>query len=259
VSLSGGALSLPRPGPGEVLVVIAQRPTETDGIADAGAGLAPDDLARAVTMAHDGKRRAFLAGRMLARAALAAATGRAGASLVLVADVNGRLDVDGEPGHNVRFSITHGRVHDAVAVALGVRVGIDVEEFAPPDRDGVAETVISAVEFAEFDKLAPQQRDRAFPRLWTRKEAVMKAAGVGFLVYPRGFDVGVADGPAVVLAGAGGLPGGPWFVVDLPGEVPGAVAVEGSGGRCSWCASDASRGRRPLHAGGIDLAQTWQS
>ncbi len=227
VALKGGALSLPRPGPGEVLVVIAQRRTDIDGMADAIAGCAAADLAQATAFLHDGKRTAFLAGRRLARAALEAATGRAGASFILVPDANGRLDVHGEQGLSVCFNISHGRMHDAAAVALGVRIGIDIEELAPPDRDGVAETVMSAWELGHFMSLPAHERDRAFLRLWTRKEAVMKAAGVGFLVEPRGFGVGVGDVPAIVPAGAGGLPGGPWFVVDLPGSVPGAVAVEG--------------------------------
>jgi 4'-phosphopantetheinyl transferase len=222
-----GGLSLPRPGPGEVLVVFAKRRTDIDGMADAIAGCAPADLAQATAFVHEGKRSAFLAGRRLARAALEAATGRAGASFILVPDANGRLDVHGEQGLSVCFNISHGRMHDAAAVALGVRIGVDIEELPPPDRDGVAETVMSAREFAQFNSLPARERDRAFLRLWTRKEAVMKAAGVGFLVDPRNFDVGVAGGSPIVPGGAGGLPGGPWFIVDLPGDVSGAVAVEG--------------------------------
>jgi 4'-phosphopantetheinyl transferase len=215
---------LPRPGPGEVLVVLAERKT---GAAVNDAGFSPDDVARADAMVHAGKRMAFLAGRSLARSALEAATGLPGLTFVLVPDANGRLELHGEPDRAVHFNISHGRMHDAVSVALGMRVGIDIEEFAPPDRDGVAETMMSPSEFMYFISLPAHERDRAFLRLWTRKEAVMKAAGVGFLVEPRGFCVGLADMPLIVPAGAGGLPGGPWFVFDLPGAVPGALATEG--------------------------------
>ncbi len=203
--------------------MLAERKTD---IAENDARLAPDDVARADAMVHAGKRLAFLAGRRLVRAALEAATGLPGLTLDLVPDANGRLELGGEPSQAIHFNISHGRIHDAVAVAQGVRVGIDVEEFAPPDRDGVAQAVMSPSEFPRFMGLPARKRDNAFLRLWTRKEAVMKAAGVGFLVEPRGFSVGVADAPLIVPAGAGGLPGGPWFVFDLPGAVPGAVATE---------------------------------
>ena len=216
------------PQPGEILAVLMDRASPPGWLA---ATLPAQDLARAAGIRHAGKAASFLAGRRLLRAVLEVATGRPGADLDLVADANGRLELAGDLRRSVRFNLTHGRRHEAVAVVIGANVGIDVEEFAPPDRDGVAETVLSDDEYAAYLAIPSTGRDTAFLRAWTRKEAVLKAAGVGFLVEPRGFAVGVADEPLVVPAGAGGLPGGPWTVIDLPGAVPAAVAGEGQGWR----------------------------
>lgn len=224
---------LPRPGPGEIVCVLMERDRLPGWLDEAmpERALPDDDRRRAAAIRHAGKRAAFLSGRRLLRTLLEVATGRPGPGLNLVADANGRLELTGDLRRAVRFNLTHGRRHDAAVVALGVEVGVDVEEFAPPDRDGVAETVLSAAELAAYRALPATGRDAAFLRAWTRKEAVLKAAGVGFLVEPRGFAVGVDDTPLVVPAGAGGLPGGPWFITDVPGGVPAAVAVEGEGRR----------------------------
>lgn len=219
---------LARPQPGEILAVLMKRENPPAWLADA---LPVQDLSRVADIRHAGKAASFLAGRRLLRAVLEVATGRPGADLDIVADANGRLELAGDLRRRVRFSLTHGRHHEAVAVAIGADVGIDVEEFAPPDRDGVAETVLSEDEFAAYLAIPPAGRDTAFLRAWTRKEAVLKAAGVGFLVEPRGFAVGVSDTPLVVPAGAGGLPGGPWTVIDVPGAVPAAMAAQGQGWR----------------------------
>ena len=227
------AAALTKPKPGEVLAVLMDRnnPPSWLPAGPAAADLPDADRLRATAIRHAGKRESFIAGRCLLRAVLEAATGRPGATLDLVADANGRLELAGGLRRAVRFSLTHGRRHEAVAVALGADVGIDVEEFAPPDRDGVAETVLAEGELSAYRAIAAPHRDAAFLRAWTRKEAVLKAAGVGFLVEPRGFAVGVADTPLAVPAGAGGLPGGPWTVIDIPGPVPAAVAAEGEGWR----------------------------
>ena len=69
---------------------------------------------------------------------------------------------------------------------------------------------------------------RAFLAAWTRKEAVVKAAGTGLAMPLDGFDTGPVDGAGMRLVR--GLPGDRSFVVVSLGTLPGhlaAVALEG--------------------------------
>jgi 4'-phosphopantetheinyl transferase len=94
------------------------------------------------------------------------------------------------PGGKPRLVVEHDTLHaslshtkGAVAVAISrvAPVGVDVEAMAPlRELDLIADRMLTARErrevFASADALA------MFTRLWTRKEAVAKAFGVGFRV-----------------------------------------------------------------------------
>jgi 4'-phosphopantetheinyl transferase len=88
-------------------------------------------------------------------------------------------------------------------------------------------------ELAAFVALDPAERPDAFARLWVRKEALLKAGGLGFSVDPRAVSAGIGQHPVDPAR----LPNSDsaWHIADLPGagqEAPvGAVAL---------------RGRRPL-------------
>lgn len=82
------------------------------------------------------------------------------------------------------FSLSHSGDYVILAVA-GCRVGVDIEK------------VVSSAGFLEADCLTDQERawlseensDRAFFELWTGKESVMKATGLGFRLSPKSVDV----------------------------------------------------------------------
>ena len=80
-------------------------------------------------------------------------------------------------------------------------------------------------ELAAFRLLAGVEAESAFRRLWTRKEAVLKAAGMGFSRDPRSFAVGLSAD-----AGRVSLDGHDYALADLPGGI-GAVALAGH--RCA--------------------------
>lgn len=70
----------------------------------------------------------------------------------------------------------------ALAVAFDTRVGIDVElvRGRPPARlDRLAARVLDRTDLAAWRTRALQDRERAFLRAWTAKEAYLKALGVG--------------------------------------------------------------------------------
>lgn len=132
------------------------------------------------------------------------------------------------PDAGVRFNAAHGGGLVLVAVARGREVGVDVE---PLDRGpwlSLPGHVLTPAELRSLDGLGGKAHDAAFLRLWSRKEAVLKAAGVGLAVDPGLVAVsGPAEPPAVLGVPAAIGPASRWGLVDLslPG-VAAAVAVE---------------------------------
>jgi 4'-phosphopantetheinyl transferase len=67
-----------------------------------------------------------------------------------------------------------------IAVTRLDRVGVDVEEArSRVDMDAVARRILSDPERAEFDRLSATMRSAWLYSVWTKKEAFVKAMGVG--------------------------------------------------------------------------------
>ncbi|MEV6393933.1 4'-phosphopantetheinyl transferase superfamily protein [Streptomyces sp. NPDC051907] len=118
------------------------------------------------------------------------------------------------PGDGVHFSLSH--TSGLVMIALaGAPVGIDVESV--PDPGTVAEVAdqLHVQERRELDALPAAERPAAFARCWTRKEALLKATGVG-----------LNEELSRTLVGAGAEPASQddWLLADLPAG-PGYAAA----------------------------------
>jgi len=71
-----------------------------------------------------------------------------------------------------------------VAVARGVRVGIDVERVTRWTEATAEEGWLSAVEVSALRRLHPAEQAAAATRCWTQKEAVLKGLGTGLSLSP---------------------------------------------------------------------------
>lgn len=82
------------------------------------------------------------------------------------------------PGSEVRFNLTHAGGHALVAVTTRGAVGVDLEfPRAGFPLKAFTRRYFPAVEHELVLSAPPAERMRIFLRLWTRKEAVVKAAG----------------------------------------------------------------------------------
>ncbi|WP_073920516.1 4'-phosphopantetheinyl transferase family protein [Streptomyces sp. CB00455] len=139
------------------------------------------------------------------------------------------------PDSGLEFNLSRSGAHWLLAVAAGRQVGVDIEDGA---ASGFCEEssllVMSRAEIAHIEGQPDAQSRRAeFFRCWTRKEAVLKASGVGIVVDLPSVEVWPETRPAVLVRHE--EPTGPatWRVEDLPLGPPlfGAVAQElGSAG-----------------------------
>ncbi|MDI9470239.1 MAG: 4'-phosphopantetheinyl transferase superfamily protein [Bacillota bacterium] len=94
------------------------------------------------------------------------------------------------------FNLSHSG-NMVVLLADEQPVGVDVELITPYSQT-VAKKVFTAV---EQSWLSRQATDEAFFRLWTGKEAIMKALGLGFHLPPERFEIRPEEGFANIVGG----------------------------------------------------------
>lgn len=81
---------------------------------------------------------------------------------------------------SIEFSVTHSDPHGLIMIADHARVGIDVETpKAQRDYDAIAKMIFSPDEYADILSLTGQAKTDQFYRIWTFKEALVKAVGDG--------------------------------------------------------------------------------
>ena len=127
----------------------------------------------------------------------------------------------------VGFNVSHSGRHGLIAIGSRDRLGVDVEERASGrDLEGIGSMVFGPAEQRVLALAAGSRKVQIFYRLWTMKEALIKAQGSGFAMNPAGFEV-----PEAMLQGARSsilqLPREPasnWRLVDL-GEARFAAAL----------------------------------
>jgi 4'-phosphopantetheinyl transferase len=99
---------------------------------------------------------------------------------------NGKPRLSNPPdGNDPRFNLSHTAGLVAVAVSHGIELGLDVEALDPAHAD--LDTAEAFAHPAEWRALDPKAADfiPAFYRLWTRKEALAKATGLGLALEVR--------------------------------------------------------------------------
>lgn len=96
-----------------------------------------------------------------------------------------------QPG--LRFSLSHSQGLALIAIGRHGPLGADIERLRPmPDALGLARCCLTPRENAALGRLPRAHRDRALLTCWTRKEACLKATGLGLQVPLRMLEVGLA-------------------------------------------------------------------
>lgn len=129
---------------------------------------------------HD--RADYLAAHWLLRNALAS-TGIAPAQRCrFIIDKRGKPRIDPEFGRpELQFNLSHTRGLVACALCTTGAIGIDVERLVhKPDLADIAARYFCRSELALVEHAPPHRRTAVFTRLWTLKEAFIKATGEGF-------------------------------------------------------------------------------
>jgi 4'-phosphopantetheinyl transferase len=192
--------------------------------------LSADEMARAARLADPLLRRRFIAGRGQLRALLGRYAGQSAHALAFSYNAHGRPALGDS---RIGFNFTHAAGRAICAVAFDIDIGVDVERVqALPELDALVRQVMSPLERMLFDELPIAERLMAFHRCWTRKEACLKACGVGIGRDLREVSVSLCADPAPrLLQRGGGMSGDAWQLRawEHDSEWVGAVAAETSG------------------------------
>jgi 4'-phosphopantetheinyl transferase len=154
--------------------------------------LSADERVRAQRFyfAHD--EQGFIVARAVLRLLLGRYLHTSPRAVELAYGEHGKPYVTTEP---LRFNLAHSQELALYAFARHRELGIDVEYIRPlEDYEQIAERFFSASETEALQALAPPERLEAFFRCWTRKEAFIKALGVGMRHPLHAFSVSLEPG-----------------------------------------------------------------
>jgi len=192
-----------------------------------------DERRRADAFRRVANRALFVAAHVERRRILARyLDGTDAAGLRFRVGPHGKPSLDGA-ALDLRFNLAHTDGLVLVAVGLGVEVGVDGERRSDrPVDDALLDVAFAPEERAAVRALDEPARRRAFFATWARREAYLKALGVGLTIPVEEAAVSVdPDAPATVVR--------PWreararfALVDLPvgDEWAAALAVEAQPG-----------------------------
>lgn len=187
---------------------------------------------RAARFAFERDRARFAAAHAGLRHVLGGLLGIAPAAITMITDAHGKPRLAGPARPPVFFNLSHSDDLAALAVSSAFDIGIDIERVRDMDPNDVA-PFLSVAEQAALMRLPGAARRLGIFHAWTRKEAYLKAIGVGLAAPLDQFDVSIApDEPARILRVAGApAEASAWWLVSItpaPGYV-GAVAARAQG------------------------------
>lgn len=143
--------------------------------------LTPDEIARAKRLLDPMKRKQFIVARGCLRQIL-------GTYLIIdPRQIRFQYNKQGKPAlansqpASLSFNLSHSWNLGVLAVVKDSAVGIDIEKIeAALNFSQLAERYFTKQEQIQLRQYPPERRRRGFYRLWTQKEALLKAAGGGF-------------------------------------------------------------------------------
>lgn len=213
-------------------------------------GLQADELERAAAFRFDRDRSRYLAGRHALRRLLAASLETEPSAVHLSAGRFGKPLVTGGAG-GIHFNVSHSGHVALIALSPRAPVGVDVELLEPVvDADTLTESHFTADERRTFANTPVAARDRVFLQGWTRKEACLKAVGVGLTVDPRDVHAGcdTACRKVSLALEAGTVDTTVWTLetAGIPGTIA-AIAIVAADSQSQFELSSTADGRRRHH------------
>lgn len=160
--------------------------------------LSDDERLRAARFHFPQDRQYFMATRAVLRMILASYAASDPQKVVFgYSDKNKPFVSRRQAGSDIEFNVSHSGDIALLAFARHRELGVDVERVREDfEHETIARRFFSEPEQRQLATLAPEERYAGFFRCWTRKEAYIKAQGVGLSLPLDQFDVSLKPGDA---------------------------------------------------------------
>ncbi|MEO1563211.1 MAG: 4'-phosphopantetheinyl transferase superfamily protein [Pseudomonadota bacterium] len=155
---------------------------------DYTAVLSHDEVARASRIRSSEARYEFMVARNIVRTIAGGVLDCSGAEVDIVIGPKGKPAFGPRHQTDLTFNISHSAGYVAVAFAYGVDLGLDIE-LSGSTMHRLARHFLTTEENSRILTILPAERDPVLLRTWCAKEALLKAAGVGFTLDPRCIEV----------------------------------------------------------------------
>jgi 4'-phosphopantetheinyl transferase len=167
--------------PGEIQVWAAWLDAEGDGVNGFWSMLSNQERERANHFVFERDRSRFITARGILRGMLSLHLGMEPREIEFSYSAKGKPSLGGDcAGRGLEFNLAHSGNLAVFAVARRRMVGVDVEQVRPvPDISAIIERSFSTRESARIKRLSGDEAARDFFKIWTRKEAWLKATGEG--------------------------------------------------------------------------------
>ncbi|MGJ0531727.1 4'-phosphopantetheinyl transferase family protein [Methylocystis sp.] len=176
--------------------------------------LSTSELERAERFRFEDLRASYVGHHAALRLIIARYLQTSPAALLFTRETNGR-PILASPAGRLHFNLSHSGCMAFIAFSCIAPLGVDVEEVREvPDFEEIARNHFAPTEVEGLFRVPDAQKLLAFYVTWTRKEAFVKALGLGLSFPLDGFSTGRPDRPPSLH-----LQGTPliteWTVVDL--------------------------------------------
>jgi 4'-phosphopantetheinyl transferase len=158
---------------------------------------------RAVGFRSSVDRNRFISTHWALRSVLAAYCKVDPESLVFGANIFGKPHLM-TPQNNIAFNLSHSGCYGTIVITNGMPCGIDIENIRrPAATDAIAANYFSRPENEWLCHLSEEERVAEFFRIWTLKEATLKALGTGLssdiskinvMAFLKGYDAYIDSG-----------------------------------------------------------------
>jgi 4'-phosphopantetheinyl transferase len=168
------------PAVGKVDIWVTRLTSSPDDLEGFMKSLSPGERERAARFHFDEHRTRYIVGHGRLRQLLARYLSHPPASIEFELGKNGKPRLAGEiAATGLEFNLSHSNEMALIAVAAQP-VGIDLEHVRPlSDANELVQRFFSKREATSYSVMPDDQKPLGFFRLWTRKEAWLKATGEG--------------------------------------------------------------------------------
>lgn len=141
--------------------------------------LSKQELQRAARFRFEVHQQKFILSHAILRILIASYTNTKIENLEFQMGENGKPFL---PNDLLQFNLAHSGNLAVYAFRTGIEVGIDIEKIEIKNHDKLAKKVFNNVEYEFFMKLSSSEKIHYFYRVWTAKEALIKAKGKGIFL-----------------------------------------------------------------------------